>query len=84
MIININIDKENTCKSIEDFIKKVGKEEALNIAEAILSSLENTGDVVWQAYSKQDAEMITGKKVTKEDMANYQDNMLDITDVVFG
>ena len=39
MIININLDKENTCKSIEDFIKKVGKEEALNIAEAILSSL---------------------------------------------
>ena len=84
MIININLDKENTCKSIEDFIKKVGKEEALNIAEAILSSLENTGDVVWQLYSKQDAEMITGKKVTKEDMANYQDNMLDITEIVFG
>ena len=53
------------------------------IAEAILSSLENTGDVVWQLYSKQDAEMITGKKVTKEDMANYQDNMLDIADNVF-
>ena len=83
MIININFDKENTCKSIEDFIKKVGKEEALNIAEAILSSLENTGDVVWQLYSKQDAEMITGKKVTKEDMENYQDNMMDITDSVF-
>jgi len=77
MIININlVDNKSAKETIETLMGKLTDEEKYNLAINLLSKLEDKGYCIWQAYSKEDIEHITGrKKLEKQDMEEYQNNL---------
>ena len=62
-----------TAKKIKD---ELGNEAAINLVTSILDILGNEHQLIWELYTREELNNLTGKEVTDSDMEECQD-MLD-------